>query len=410
MNQLHPHDHQAPHACGWRARAGRIRSRLSRSDSDESTAREGGFRKAPWIVALNVFVLLIITGGAAAYAALSTTVELTVDGETEKVRTFASSVEEVLESRDITLRDADKVSVDLAAKPSGDEPIVVEYAKPVTVTVDGDTTEDVTYAPTVGDLLDENGVEAPDEAYVSDDHDASIPRKGLDVVVSTPKTITVTADGQTQQLVTSAPTVEDVLKEAGVTVGADDEVNLGADTYVTPDAALSVVRIVKETRTEEVDIPFETQVQEDPQAPKGETTVVTPGVVGKATEKVDVVIADGVVRDRVVLERVVTADPVAQVEKVGTKEEPATGGTNFAPGDTVWDRLAQCESGGNWAANTGNGYYGGVQFSLPTWRAMGGSGLPSEASREEQIQRASALQAQSGWGQWPACSSKLGLR
>lgn len=76
----------------------------------------------------------------------------------------------------------------------------------------------------------------------------------------------------------------------------------------------------------------------------------------------------------------------------------------------VWDRLAQCESGGNWSINTGNGYYGGLQFSLSSWRAVGGSGLPSQASKAEQISRAEALKARQGWGAWPACSSKLGLR
>lgn len=76
---------------------------------------------------------------------------------------------------------------------------------------------------------------------------------------------------------------------------------------------------------------------------------------------------------------------------------------------SVWDRLAQCESGGNWSINTGNGYYGGLQFTLSTWRGVGGSGYPHQASREEQIARAQILQARSGWGQWPACTAKLGL-
>lgn len=79
-------------------------------------------------------------------------------------------------------------------------------------------------------------------------------------------------------------------------------------------------------------------------------------------------------------------------------------------GGSVWDSLAKCESGGNWGINTGNGYYGGLQFSLPTWRSVGGSGYPHQASREEQITRAEILLARSGWGQWPACSKKLGLR
>lgn len=77
---------------------------------------------------------------------------------------------------------------------------------------------------------------------------------------------------------------------------------------------------------------------------------------------------------------------------------------------SVWDNLAQCESGGNWAINTGNGFYGGLQFTLSSWQAVGGSGLPSDASREEQIMRAEQLLAIQGWGAWPACTSKLGLR
>ncbi len=75
-----------------------------------------------------------------------------------------------------------------------------------------------------------------------------------------------------------------------------------------------------------------------------------------------------------------------------------------------WDRLAQCESGGNWAINTGNGYYGGLQFSASSWAAVGGSGLPHQHSRETQIAMGERLKAAQGWGAWPSCSAKLGLR
>ena len=77
---------------------------------------------------------------------------------------------------------------------------------------------------------------------------------------------------------------------------------------------------------------------------------------------------------------------------------------------STWERLAQCESGGNWAINTGNGYYGGVQFSLGSWQAVGGQGYPHQNTKWEQIHRAEMLQARQGWGAWPACSRKLGLR
>lgn len=78
--------------------------------------------------------------------------------------------------------------------------------------------------------------------------------------------------------------------------------------------------------------------------------------------------------------------------------------------DNVWDALAQCESGGNWFINTGNGYYGGLQFSLASWESVGGTGYPHEHPAATQIEMGRRLQARQGWGAWPACSRKLGLR
>ncbi|HET9098626.1 MAG TPA: transglycosylase family protein [Candidatus Saccharimonadales bacterium] len=78
-------------------------------------------------------------------------------------------------------------------------------------------------------------------------------------------------------------------------------------------------------------------------------------------------------------------------------------------GNGVWDAIAACESGGNWAIDTGNGFYGGLQFTLSSWRAVGGTGLPSQASPAEQIARAQALEAIQGWGAWPVCSAKAGV-
>lgn len=103
------------------------------------------------------------------------------------------------------------------------------------------------------------------------------------------------------------------------------------------------------------------------------------------------------------------------VQKKATPQKPRAA-RQAAPapvsntGGGVWDRLAACESGGNWAINTGNGYYGGLQFSLSSWRGVGGSGYPHQASKSEQIARAEMLKARQGWGAWPACSAKLGLR
>ena len=95
---------------------------------------------------------------------------------------------------------------------------------------------------------------------------------------------------------------------------------------------------------------------------------------------------------------------------------PEVGGGPPAPevaSGSVWDALAQCESSGNWAMNSGNGFYGGVQFMHQTWVNMGGrdyAEYPHEATREQQIEVSERLLAAYGWGQWPACSAKLGLR
>jgi resuscitation-promoting factor RpfA len=85
----------------------------------------------------------------------------------------------------------------------------------------------------------------------------------------------------------------------------------------------------------------------------------------------------------------------------------------IAAPDSTWDKLAQCESGGRWNINTGNGFYGGLQFTPSTWRGFGGKEYASsahQASRAEQIVVAERVLAKQGWNAWPACSRKLGIR
>jgi hypothetical protein len=108
-----------------------------------------------------------------------------------------------------------------------------------------------------------------------------------------------------------------------------------------------------------------------------------------------------------------TAPPVTEPPPPPPVEEPpppSSGGFGDPANYETWDALAECEASGNWAANTGNGYYGGLQFSLSSWQGVGGVGYPHENSRETQILMGQRLQASSGWGAWPACSRELGLR
>lgn len=357
-------------------------------------------RKSTSLIALNLAIVLLVAGGTAAYGAFSKTITVTIDGQKSSVRTFGDTVSDILAAKEITINDGDKLSPSPSATVGDGDTIDISYAKPVTLAVDGTVTKHIVFDRTVGDALDELGVKPAADAYVSDKRSAPLSRKGSEIVVSTEKTLTVVADGKSTKVTTKEPTVAKVLEAADVKLDKDDEVEPGNAALVKPDQKLKVVRIEKVTKTEVVRVKFPVEVRKDAEAMVGEVDVVKAGKKGKNREKVTLVMADGKLRDRIVLTSEVLVKPVGQVESHGTSATPP---------DSVWDRLAQCESGGNWSINTGNGYYGGVQFSAATWRAMGGSGLPHQNSREEQIKRAKILQSRSGWGQWPGCAKKLGL-
>jgi hypothetical protein len=131
----------------------------------------------------------------------------------------------------------------------------------------------------------------------------------------------------------------------------------------------------------------------------GDTKVLRPGKPGVRNVTYTLVYEDGKLAAKHVKNQDVIKKPRAKVVRIGTKVPAGP-----------WDALAQCESGGNWHINTGNGYYGGLQFSAGTWHAYGGTGLPSQHSRETQIAIATKLRdASGGYGAWPACAARLGL-
>lgn len=355
-------------------------------------------RKSMPILALNLSVVLVLAGGTAAYGALSQTVTLDVDGKRDTVRTFGGTVADVLDEHGVVVRDGDRLNHRTTDRVSDGDTIDVAYARPLQLTVDGVVSDKVVFEPTVGRALKSLGVAPAEGSFVSAKTAKRVPRTGMKLVVSTPKNVTVVADGQAKTLTTTRPTVADVLDEAGVTLDADDEIQPGVDAYVAPDEKLRVVRIEKVQKTETVKIKHDTQVKEDPEALVGETEVVTPGKNGKSREQVTLVYADGKLRNRVVVASDPVSKPVTEVVSRGT--------SRTAP-DSVWDKIAQCESGGNWKINSGNGYYGGLQFSAATWKSVGGPGLPHENSREVQIKYAKILQARSGWGQWGCAGARF---
>ncbi|WP_321573728.1 resuscitation-promoting factor [Nocardioides sp. Kera G14] len=135
----------------------------------------------------------------------------------------------------------------------------------------------------------------------------------------------------------------------------------------------------------------------------GESKILKDGARGARTATYDVTRRDGKVTDRDLLTATVTRQPVDEVVAVGTKERPTPAVPKAPAGGPNWDAIAQCESGGNWHINTGNGYYGGLQFSQSSWLANGGGKYASRAdlaSREQQIAVANAYYAKAGLSPW----------
>jgi len=374
-------------------------------------------------------VVTALVAGTAAWTVNDTTVTLDVDGHTEEVRLFGRSVDAVLAAADVDVSSKDLVAPAVGEGVDDGDTVVVRHSRPLTLTVDGETRTHWTTALTVGDALSDLDVRA-DGARLSASRSAALGRGGMDLQVSTPKDVQVLVDGQTLPVTSTSATVGEVLAEAGVAVGELDTVSVPRDAPLVDGLVATVTRIAKTTSTEDSAIPFETQEQESADLFVGETKTSVKGVAGTKRTTVETTLADGQEVGRAVLGEEVVAQPVAKVVLKGTKERPKPapapaaapaakssggGAPAQAPapavsGGSVWDALAKCEAGGNWSINTGNGYYGGLQFSAGSWRAMGGSGLPHQASREQQIAMGEKLKAAQGWGAWPSCSRKLGLR
>jgi resuscitation-promoting factor RpfB len=362
-------------------------------------------------LAINVAVVTALAGGTTAYATFDNTVTLSVDGKAESVTTFADTVGEVLADQDIELGSHDVVAPSVDSPVEDDSEIAVRFGRQLTVTVDGVERVVWTTALSVDEALEDMGIRAAG-VELSVSRSLGIGRRGLDFEVRTAKDLTLVADGQSKAITTTAITVREALADAGITLAKLDQVSPALEVRVTDGLTLTVNRIVAEKRTVTVTVQHEVTRKNDSSLYEGETQVDVEGRDGKIERVVEVLIVDGTEGEQRVLSEKTVVAPVTQVVLVGTKERPTP---TPPPIDTsgdggVWDQLAECESGGNWSINTGNGYYGGLQFSLGTWQAFGGSGYPHENSKAEQIRIATKVRdARGGYGDWPACAAKLGL-
>jgi uncharacterized protein YabE (DUF348 family) len=368
----------------------------------ERVAR-GGLRRPAVRIVVGAVALALI-GGSIAVARAHKTVTLDVDGQVVQVSTFAGSVADLLEEEGITTGARDVVAPEVSASLDDGDDIVVRHAHEVTVLSDGVETSVWTTAVDATEALTALSARGDDVRLVASRSGGS--RADLPIALGDGP-VDVQVDGRTERT-DGAATLQDLFAGLHLSLAMLDRVHVVHEA----DGRLTVVvqRVVVRDETAVSAIGFETSVEQTADLYVGTTKTVVAGVPGELAVHSRVTYVDDVEESRTELGQEVTIAPVTAVVREGTRERPARSTATVSIGGDVWSALARCESGGNPAAVSSSGkYYGLFQFSLGTWAAMGGSGLPSDASPEEQLQRAQALQAQSGWGQWPACARSLGL-
>lgn len=353
-----------------------------------------GHTGRPLRLVLFTVVLALLIGGPAAYAALDKTIQVTVDGAPVTVQTYASTVRGVLSGAEVSVGAEDSVTPALDARIHDGDEIVINRARELLLTVDGKQVNVMVTATSVAEALTQLGYADP-SMWVSASRSSRLPLDGAELAIRTPQPFTVTVDGKTQTVHSAESTVGEALDDAGIDVAPTDQLSVPADTPLSPGLAVTVTRIRQDTVTEDRPLPFQVVEQPDPETYVGIKEVVTQGVNGVQEVTVQVTSTDGVETGRTDVSAVVAQAPVDQVVSVGAKEFPADVNA------LNWDALAHCESTNNpKAVNPNGGYFGLYQFSPATWRSVGGTGLPSDASPEEQLARAKMLYIRSGAGQW----------
>jgi uncharacterized protein YabE (DUF348 family) len=359
-------------------------------------------KRKQWAIHAAIVAAMVV--GVTAFVSFDKTIELTVDGKTQKVHTFAGTVAGVLAREGITVTDHDSVVPPLDRQVAEGQRIAIRFGRPLDLDMDGSTRQVWVTATNVNEALDELGIR-DDNMYVSASRSEPIGRQGLHLRVLTPRDVTVVADGKTRELSTVATSVRQVLLEAGISLGSLDEVGPKLDAAPKDGAMIRVVRVDARRVTVKTDIPFEVREIKDKTMFVGERKIVKPGVKGVKEMTLDLLSKDGKVAKKETVGSRILKEPVTQVVRVGTKasQYARTGAENLN-----WAALAQCESGGNpRAVNPAGPYYGLYQFNAGTWHSVGGKGIPIDWPGREQTYRAQLLYRERGASPWPVCGRNL---
>ena len=384
---------------------------MSFPSSIVTAARRPG---VPLVIAV---VLTALLASGLAWSATGKTAVLSVDGQPTEVDFRGGTVEDVLAAAGVEVGERDLLVPARGSEIEDGDTVAVRRARQITLVVDGVERQVWVTAMSVDEALDQIGLRDGALA-LSASRSRDIPLDGFRLAVTTPKDISIIADNAVKPLSTTAPTVRDALIEAGIVLDGDDRISATRTTPVTDRMVIRVTRVSTTRTTEDVAVPFETERREDGDLFKGQTRTLQAGKAGLVRRTVETVLADGKLEKRTVLSTTTVSAPVTRVLAVGTKARPAaaapaqqSSASRSAGGsaDSLnWPALARCESGGNPRAVSSTGKYRGLyQFSLATWRSVGGQGDPIDNSAGEQTYRAKVLYNRSGAGQWPHCGKHL---
>ena len=350
--------------------------------------------------------LLAVAAGGSTAVALDKEVTVTVDGVDQVVHTFSGDVAGALESGDIELGPADQLAPGPNADVHDGDHLVINRSRDVALMVDGRPQTITTTARTVADALAQLGL--PTNSIVaSAPMNAAIPVNGMNLDVRVPKTVTLIDGGAApRQVTTTALNAPELLAQNGLALSPTDTV-AGGDA-LAGGSTITVTRNTVNQVTETRPIAPPMRTVDDPDLEEGKTRVQQAGTAGEEVVTWTVNATNGAETGRTqVGESRVTRQAVGGVMVRGTK--PKSSAPAVSNG-AKWDRIARCEATGDWSINTGNGYYGGLQFDRSTWRAYDGdefAPLPHQASREEQIAVAERVREdRGGYGAWPVCGRK----
>lgn len=354
-----------------------------------------------------LLVVLTFAGGYAVSACK--TVTLTIDGTAMRVTTMKSRVIDIVQENGFSVAERDDLY------PAGDvrvrdaDTIVLRRSRPLQISLDGHQSRQVwTTAATVDEALAQLAM--TDTAPAAASRGSRVPLSGMALPVVSAKTVQINDGGAIRTVHLPAPNVAGLLRAAGVPLQQSDQVAPGAMAPIVDGMEIQVTRNRMERVTERLPLPPNSRRVEDPDLNVSREVVEDPGTPGTQDVTFAVAKVNGVEIGRLPVANVVITPAREAVVRVGTKP-----GTDVPPviDGSVWDAIAGCEAGGNWAINTGNGYYGGVQFDQGTWVANGGLRYADRAdlaTREEQIAIAEVTRQRQGWGAWPVCSARAGLR